>query len=121
IRVETPWEGRHQALGALRRMVDPPSPPSCVRLERAAVRSSTSLPWALAPMEVAGDGPPTWAVASANGEAEGWGVERWGGAPVWFQYQRGADGSRSANLVDVKGTSRTWTPAGEERPGSPVP
>src|SRR4030095_16291149 len=36
IRVETRWEGRHQALGALRRMVDPPSPPSGVRLARVA-------------------------------------------------------------------------------------
>jgi hypothetical protein len=120
IRIETPWERRQEALNALRPIIDPAPPPPCMRLERVSARQVHSWPLAIAPNPPSGDGVPSWAVA-IPGEAEIWGARRPSGDPVWFEYRQRSDGSAEVDLAEFGGTSRTWQPGGEERPGIPLP
>jgi hypothetical protein len=120
IRVETPWERRHEALSALRSMADPPSPPSCMRLERVGTRPFAEWPLLLAPTGDGGDGPPDWAAAGWN-QVEIRGVKRTTHGPMALEYRPGANGTWTAELIDPFGKAQTWTPT-ESRPApTPVP
>jgi hypothetical protein len=115
IRVDTPWERRGEALSALRSMVDPPSPPSCVRLERLATRLFPQWPLLLAPATRADEGPPEWAAAGWH-VVEIRDVKRSTHGAMALEV-RPEDGSWTADLLDAWGNPQTWTPA-DIRPGS---
>jgi hypothetical protein len=119
IRVETPWDRRHEALAALRALVDPAPPPRCVKLERVGTRSYAKAPLLLAPIPD-GKGPPEWVVGSYDGVPI-WGADRPANQPSGLAVFQGQDGQPGAALVDLEGRSRVWTADGRERPGGAVP
>jgi hypothetical protein len=120
IRIETPTERRRDALAALRALVDPPSSPTCVRLERITSRPYREWPLLLAPMGDGSDGPPEWAVGSWR-QAEVWGRAQPAAEPIGLQYGSPVDGRRTADVVDMWGNSSAWTSSGESQIRSPAP
>jgi len=118
IRIETPPERRGDALAALRALVDPPPPRSCVRLERVASRPYPKIPLLLAPMT--DDDLPQWAAGGWR-EVEVWGREQPAHAPIGLHYASTADGLRSAQLLEASGYTAAWTASGELQARSPAP
>jgi hypothetical protein len=120
VRVDTPWERRHDVFAALRRLIDPPSPATCIRLVRVGTHVYREPPLVLAPVVQGGEGSPQWAMGTWR-TAEIFGTFRPSGYPQALVYYEEANGRPVAAVVDSNGTSRLWTPGGEERPGGTVP
>jgi hypothetical protein len=120
LRVETPPERIRDALAALRALVDPPHPTSCVRLERVASRPAAKEALVLAPVASGADGVPEWATASW-GDAEVWGREQQASWPIALEYTTAADGRRRADLMEMWGNTNAWTASGEAVAPTPAP
>jgi len=122
IRVETPWERRGDAFAALRALVDPAPPPSCMHLERVARRGHRGWTLLLAPMNAARDGSPEWAIGSWH-DTDVWGRKLSTPGVIGMQCGDGSDGTRRVDLVDTWGNSSAWTEDGAQHdaPRAPGP